>query len=47
MIEILDLFGKITFKNVTLLAIITRNYALLHEKKIKDIRYAFVTSNYG
>jgi hypothetical protein len=33
MIKILGLFGQITFKNFTLLHIITRNYAYLHEKK--------------
>jgi hypothetical protein len=33
MIKILGLFGQITFKNFTLLHIITRNYAQLHEKK--------------
>jgi hypothetical protein len=33
MIKILGLFGQITFKNFTLLHVITR-------KKIKDIRYA-------
>jgi hypothetical protein len=38
MIKILGLFGQITFKNFTLLHVITRNYV----KKIKDIRYALL-----
>jgi hypothetical protein len=31
--KILGYFGQITFKNFTLLAVILRNYALIHEKK--------------
>jgi hypothetical protein len=49
MIKILSLFGQITFKNFRLLQIITRNCTYLHEKKIKDIRYALlrlITANY-
>ena len=38
MIKILGLFGQISFKNFTLLHVITRNYT----KKIKDIRYALL-----
>jgi hypothetical protein len=48
-IKILGLFGQITFKNFSLLHIITRNYAQSHEKKIKNIRYALlrlITANY-
>jgi TRAP-type mannitol/chloroaromatic compound transport system permease small subunit len=49
MIKILGLFGQTTFKNFTLLHIITRNYTKSHEKKLKDIRYALlrlITANY-
>jgi hypothetical protein len=35
MIRILGLFGQITFKNFTLLDVITRNYVKLHEKNQK------------
>jgi hypothetical protein len=43
MIKILGLFGQITFKNFTLLHIITRNYT----KKNKRYSLRIVTSNYG